>query len=74
MNAVHRARVDRFLNKFVRVAVLLYNARSSIVRLNVERVSRYMSTVLTADARNLIDVYAFLPESATQLRLQTRSF
>ena len=74
MDAIHRARVDGFLDAVSRIAILANRSGTTEIGLHHERVGGHMGAVTTTDAGGFIHPHGFLSQGTAQNRLTAGSF
>tara|TARA_B100000927_G_C16428438_1_gene454476 strand:+ start:290 stop:613 length:324 start_codon:yes stop_codon:yes gene_type:complete len=74
VDAIHRARVDGFLDAVSRIAILANRSGTTEIGLHHERVGGHMGAVTTTDAGGFIHPHGFLSQGTTQNRLTAGSF
>jgi hypothetical protein len=62
VDAIDRTGIDRLLNHVFRVSILADDTGATVIGFDVERIASDVGAVLAADAGNLIDVNALLPQ------------
>jgi hypothetical protein len=61
MNAIYWAGIDRFLNQWLRIAILTHDPRSAIALFQKESVISSMGTMTTTNAGSFIHIDSILP-------------
>ena len=62
VNTVNRTSLDRFLNNFFLVTVLIIDARATVFAFNKKGIGGNVGAVFTTDTSDLIDVNRFLAQ------------
>ena len=73
VNAIHRTRLDRFLDASSAVTVLTDRPRTPEAWLNHEGIGGDVGAVPAADAHRFVDPDRFVPQSSAEYRLKARS-
>jgi carbamoylphosphate synthase small subunit len=62
VNTVNRTSLDRFLNNFFLVTVLIIDTRATVFTFNKKGIGSNVGAVFTTDTSDLIDVNRFLAQ------------